>query len=82
VLTLDKARKAAKAMLGKVANGSDPVGEKRAAAAAEANTLQSVAEEYLAREGKRKLRTIATRRATLERWVFPKLGAQGRAGAG
>jgi integrase len=76
VLTLDKARKAAKAMLGKVANGGDPVGEQRAALAAEANTLQSVAEEYLARESKRKLRTIATRRATLERWVFPKLGAR------
>src|SRR5215472_16286452 len=49
VLSLDKARKAAKAMLGKVATGGDPVGEQRAAAAAEANTLQSVAEEYLAR---------------------------------
>jgi hypothetical protein len=75
VLTLDKARKKAKAMLGNVAAGGDPVAEERAAAAAEANTLQSVAEEYLRRESKN-LRSHATRRATLERWVFPKLGAR------
>jgi integrase len=75
VLTLDKARKKAKVMLGNVAAGGDPVAEERAAAAAEANTLQSVAEEYLRRESKN-LRSHATRRATLKRWVFPKLGAR------
>jgi len=75
VLTLDKARKRAKAMLGKVAIGGDPVAEERAAAAAEANTLQSVAEEYLKREAKN-LRSQAKRRATLERLVFPKLGTR------
>jgi integrase len=73
VLTLDKARKAAKAMLGRVANGGDPVAEARAKAAAEKDTLQSVAEEYLKRESKN-LRSLATREATLKRWVFPKLG--------
>jgi integrase len=75
VLTLDKARKQAEKILGRVANGGDPVAEERAAAAAAENTLQSVVEEYLKRESK-KLRSANTRRATLARWVFPKLGAR------
>jgi integrase len=75
VLTLDKARKRAKAILGKVANGGDPVAEERAAAAAAENTLQSVCEEYLTREGKN-LRSLAHRRATLERWVYPRMGTR------
>jgi integrase len=75
VLTLDKARKQARGLLGEVAKGGDPVAERRAAEAAAANTLQNVAEEYLKREGKN-LRTHAQRRATLERLVFPKLGAR------
>jgi len=75
VLSLDKARKRARAILGKVANGGDPIAEERAKAAAAENTLQSVAQEYLKREGKN-LRSGATRRATLGRWVFPKLGTR------
>jgi integrase len=47
--------------------------EKRRAATAGKNTLEAVCEEYLKREG-HKLRTGQTRRATLERLVFPVLG--------
>jgi integrase len=75
VLSLDKARKEARGLLGEVAKGRDPVAERRAAAAAVQNTLQSVAEEYLQRESKN-LRSHATRRATLERWVFPRMGTR------
>jgi integrase len=75
VLSLDKARKEARGLLGEVAKGGDPVAERRAAEAAAENTLQSVAEEYLKRESKN-LRSHATRRATLERWVFPRMGTR------
>jgi len=75
VLSLDKARKEARGLLGEVAKGGDPVAERRAEEAAAENTLQSVAEEYLKRESKN-LRSHATRRATLERWVFPRMGTR------
>jgi integrase len=74
-LKLGEARKEAKAILGKVAKGHDPLAEKRKAEAAAENTLQSVCENYFAREGK-KLRTIAERQKTLRRLVYPKLGAR------
>ena len=73
---LDAARKQAKIILGKVAAGADPVGEERdrRIKVAGRNSLKTVAENYLRREAD-KLRTTAKRRATLERLVFPKLGA-------
>jgi integrase len=74
-LKLGEARKEAKAILGKVAKGHDPLAEKRKAEAAAENTLQSVCENYFAREGK-KLRTIAERQKTLRRLVYLKLGAR------
>src|SRR6516162_9339917 len=74
-LKLGEARKEAKAILGKVAKDGDPLAEKRKAAAAASNTLQSVCENYFAREGK-KLRTVADRQRTLHRLVYPKLGAR------
>ena len=52
-LPLTEARREAKAILGAVAKGRDPLQEARAARAAEGNTLKAVAEEYLAREGKK-----------------------------
>jgi integrase len=75
VLPLDKARKEARGLLGDVARGGDPLGERRKAASAQKNSLKAVCEEYLRREGKT-LRTLEQRRAVLERAVFPKLGGR------
>jgi integrase len=74
-LTLRAARKEAKAILGAVAKGRDPLGERRKAERAESNTLNAIVQEYLTREGGR-LRSIGERRASLERHVLPKLGAR------
>jgi hypothetical protein len=73
VLTLDDARKEAKAVLGAVAKGKDPLTDRRKAEAAAENTLKSITENYLAREGAG-LRTVEERKATFERLVYPKLG--------
>jgi integrase len=75
VLDLKIARKEAKAVLGAVARGGDPLVERRKKATAAINTLQSIAEEFLNREGKG-LRSVDQRRAVLERLVLPKLGAR------
>jgi integrase len=75
VLDLKIARKEAKAVLGAVARGRDPLVERRKKAMAASNTLRSVAEQFLNREG-RSLRSVDQRRAVLERLVFPKLGAR------
>ena len=72
-LSVADARKEARAVRGAVAKGGDPLQERRKEAAASANTLRAVAEEYFAREGSR-LRTIDERRAAFERLIFPKLG--------
>jgi integrase len=74
-LDIEQAVKRARAVQGKVAEGADPVLEKRREAESDRNALKAVAERYLAREGG-KLRTTAKRRATLERIVYPKFGAQ------
>jgi integrase len=74
-LSLDKAKREARAVIGAVAKGGDPLADQRKATRAAENTLQAVAEEFLAREGI-KFRTNDQRRATLERLIFPKLGAR------
>jgi integrase len=74
-LTLRTARKEAKAILGAVAKGNDPLGERRKAERAESDTLRAIVEEYLTREGGR-LRSIGERRAALARHALPKLGAR------
>lgn len=74
-LSLDKARREAKAVIGDVTKGGDPLTERRRAAQAAENTLRSIAEEFLAREGA-KHRTNDQRRANLERLIFPTLGAR------
>ena len=61
-LTLRAARKEAKAILGAVARGGDPLNERRKAERAESDTLRAIVEEYLTREGSR-LRSIGERRA-------------------
>jgi integrase len=72
-LTLDEARKEARKILGDVAKGADPLEDRRKIEAAATNTLEFIACDYFRRERK-KVRTMATRQATLERLVFPKLG--------
>ena len=72
---LDKARKEAKKALGGVVSGGDPLQERRKAAAEAENTLQSICEEYLRRDGK-KLRIRDRIEATLRRLVYPRLGTR------
>ncbi len=74
VLTLDQARAEARSIFGDVARGQDPVTEHRKAEASAANTLEHIAEQYFAREGK-KLRTADQRRAAFKRLISPTLGA-------
>jgi|SRR5215211_4905559 len=75
VLSLPAARKRAKGLLGEVAHDRDPLLERCRAAAEQENTMRSIAEQYLAREGK-KLRSVDQRRSQLERLVYPVLGAR------
>jgi integrase len=71
----EQARTLAQGILGAVAHGRDPMRERRKTEAAPKNSLRSVVENYLAREGY-KLRTADDQRATFERLVFPTLGAR------
>jgi hypothetical protein len=71
VLDFSKARKRAKALLGEVAHDRDPLAEKRTAEEAATNTLKSIAEDYLKREGKN-LRNVEKRRSIIKRNIFPK----------
>ena len=73
-LTLRAARREAKAILGTVAKGGDPLTARRQAKHAENNTLNAIVDEYLAREGSG-LRSVAERRRALKRHVLPKFGA-------
>jgi len=75
VLTLEAARKRARALLGKVAHDRDPLAERRADTARERDTFQAIAESYFAREGK-KLRTFEHRRQILSRLVYPTMGSR------
>jgi integrase len=75
VLGLEQARKQAKALLGQVAMGQDPLGEKRKEAEEAENTLRSIVEEYFRRDGT-KLRSAKFKRATFDRLVLPRLGAK------
>ena len=74
-LGLEDARREARAVLGQVASGHDPLLERRRAAETGRNTLRAVCERYLVREGG-KLRTTAKRQANLERLVYPAFGAR------
>jgi integrase len=75
VLGLEDARREARAILGQVARGHDPILERRKASKASKNTVRAVCERYLLREGG-KLRTTAKRQANLERLVYPILGGK------
>jgi integrase len=75
VLGLAAARKRARVLLGDVARDRDPLQERRSAISLAEDTFKSIAEAYFGREGK-KLRTVAERRVTLERLVYPRIGSQ------
>ena len=72
---LGRARKAARSILGRVAEGGDPVSEGRKSRVDAASSLRAVAEEHLRREAKR-LRSIAERRRIFDRYIYPQLGAR------
>jgi integrase len=76
-IKLTDARKDAADAMFEVSRGRDPSEAKKAtkqkAAAAAADTVKAVCEEYLKREGKR-LRTVKQRQRSLERLVYPALG--------
>jgi integrase len=74
-LTLSDARREAKAVMGRVAKGGDPLSERRKSEREKSETLKAIVEEYLAKEGGR-LRTIDDRKNVLERLVLPKLGSR------
>jgi integrase len=76
-MSLAAARKAAADAMYEVSQGRDPAEARKARAEkaerARADTLRSVAEEYLARE-RRRLRSIGQRERIFERLVYPVLG--------
>jgi integrase len=74
-LSLAAARREAKAIIGAVAKGGDPLGDKRKVAEAQGNSFRSIAEKYFQREGKQ-LRSMEQRRKVFERLIFPKLGSR------
>jgi integrase len=87
-LTLTDARKEAKAVLGAVAKGGDPLAERRRQEGAATNTLKAITEEYLKRECgmtrdadgnvtfSGKLRSAPQRLQVFERLIYPALGAR------
>jgi integrase len=60
-------------VIGDVIKGGDPLADRRKAAGAVENTLQAIAEKYLARDGAA-LRSHRAQKLVLERLVFPTLG--------
>jgi len=74
-LRLSEARKEAKAVVGAVAKGGDPMAERRRQEGAATNTLKAIAEEYFKREGD-KLRSAEWRKAAFERLIYPALGTR------
>jgi integrase len=79
VNTLADARKAATAVLAEVSAKRDPrearQTEQEKAELAKADTVRSVCEAWLDREGK-KLRTVGQRRSVFSRWIYPAFGGR------
>src|SRR5689334_10935706 len=77
-LTLEAARKAARALQGDVARDRDPVEEKRTARRQDkerGDTFRVIAKRYMRQDGK-KLRSADERRRILEKYVYPELGSK------
>jgi integrase len=70
---LEAARREARVIQGKVAQGGDPVTEKQSARRAVKTTLRAVVDSYFASEG-HKLRTVAARRSVFNGLILPALG--------
>ena len=71
-----QARQEARGLLGDVAKGRDPRGDRRKKKAARAGTLQKIVEdEYLTDRKVRELRSIDGKKATFKRYIFPTLGS-------
>jgi integrase len=75
VLALHDARREARAILGRVAKGGDPLEERRKAQRVGRDTLKAVVEDYFRREGD-KLRSAAYRRRAFARLIFPQFGSR------
>jgi integrase len=82
-MSLADARRRARAKLGEVASGGDPVGETQAAAEEEArdraNTFAELVDRYMGHcesQGRNKLRTLAEKRKLLRRYLLPAWGAR------
>lgn len=75
--TLGQARREAKAKLGDVAKGGDPMADKRKQRDAREDTLRRIVEdEYLVDSDVKKLRSIYEKKGVFERYIFPTLGAR------
>src|SRR5262249_6817159 len=71
------AKREAKAILGKVAHGGDPLADKRKQREARADTLRRIVEdEYLADSDVKKLRSAKAKRWAFERYNPPTLGSR------
>src|SRR5262249_14499668 len=72
---LDNAKAEAIAVKNAISNGRDPLDECQTKAASATNTLQTIAEDYMKREGK-KLRSRYERERILKKYIYPKLGSR------
>jgi len=75
--SLASARREAKAKLGDVAKGRDPLADKKKQRDARGDTLRKIVEdEYLADSDAKKLRSAREKRGTFDRYIFPTLGSR------
>jgi integrase len=72
-LTLTEARREARALLGSVARGGDPLIERRKVERAKENTLAAITQEWIDKAGVH-LRALKERERVLRTLVLPKLG--------
>ena len=70
------AKKEAEKLLGKVAHGDDPLGDKRREKEVLAGTLRKAVEEYLDDYDVKQQRSIDEKRRIFERYIFPMLGSR------
>ena len=75
--SLALAKREARAILGQVAKGVDPLAAKRKARDARADTLRRIVEdEYLPDPDVKRLRSVAGKRWAFGRYIFPTLGSR------
>ena len=75
--TLAQAKREAKAKLGEVAKGGDPMADKRQQRDASKDTLRKVVEDQYLVDGEiTKLRSFDEKKGTFNRYIFPALGTR------